>query len=198
MFIAIPAPEDFSFVVDFDDGIVTQGVFANIWIFYGAVAKNQFVALWIGFHTRHIVAYGISLDLVVMVLTCHPTGFIARIFDVFVAIKAPNYIAIPVYFHKIQLILPSVFCISLSKAAVNMASFDEFIRKALKVFPIVDQATIHIKEHGAKFISRNKGVAIKTFVGIINRCAGRENTWMSHKKTSLFIGGNKLCPYYTY
>jgi len=70
------------------------------------VAKHKSVAgINLGFLAGGVIARGAAFTLKIVVLARHPLSLLAGIFDKFGAVELPYDFSVPVYLHKIKLIL---------------------------------------------------------------------------------------------
>ena len=70
--------------------------------------------------------------------------------------------------------------VSHTTGAHNNTSRQQLVGHALQILPQMNGLTIHVYQHSTIAGSWKKGVAIKTFVRLINRRAHRKNRCVSH------------------
>ena len=181
MFIAQPFPKDFALPVHFQNEVVHQKFVGNFGIAGIAVSQYQGIAFQrFRLHVRGVIAHGISLALHIMVVAGHPASGCAGIFDVFVSVKLPDDLAVPVHLHHIQAILHAVFAAAAAPAGEHVAAGQDFVGHAEHAFPDVDFASVHVHEHCAHFLRLKDGESAPGLFRLEQGDAGGVNCRVAH------------------
>jgi hypothetical protein len=118
--------------VDLDDLVVEQRPGADSRRAYILVHEEQGI---VAVRERRLawyeVTHRVALALKIVVLSREPARGGARVADVFQVVEAPEYIAVPVHLHEIDLILRAVARFSLTRAAEHLPTRQELVGKAL-------------------------------------------------------------------
>ena len=145
------------------------------------MTKNKRVALQ-RFWRRigSVIAYGASLPLKVMVIARHPAGLVSGVFNVFIAVKFPNFLAVPVKLHDICLVLHGIFAGAAPAACDKITAGENLIGKSVHAFPDIMLAPVHIHKDSADFLTLKNSQTVPAFFRIVNRDTGRINSRMTH------------------
>ena len=74
------------------------------------------------FHSRDIISHRAPFPLEIVVLSRHPCGFFAGVFNIFIFVEFPDNVTIPIHLNEIYLVLKSEFHGSLSRASHNKSA----------------------------------------------------------------------------
>ena len=86
-------------------------------------------------HIGCIVTHRIALTLKIVMMPGHPLRIFSRIFNVFVFIKFPCDIAVPVHLDHIKVILHAILRVSLSGGAHHITAGEHFVGQSVQTFP---------------------------------------------------------------
>ena len=115
-------------------------------------------------------------------ITCKPAARIARIFNKFILIEFPYYVAVPVNLDNIKAVLHTEFTTAASSACHKVPAGENFIGHTVNALPDIYFMSVHIHKHSANFLSLKDGVPAPAFFRFEygNTCG--VNCWMAHIK----------------
>jgi len=183
VFAANPFPNDVALPIDFDDGVVDEGFFADGGVGHIFVAQDEGVDFGEARNqTGCIISHWISGALVIVMLAGHPPGFfLIGVFDAFVCVKFPNDVAVPINLDEVEFVLITVFGIAKPCAAHHKSTGQYFGWKTCHALPFVNDVAVHVDEVGMTgHATGENGVAIVTLVGVVDGGAGWIDGWITH------------------
>ena len=130
MLIGMPLPNNIAFPIYFQKNIIAKIFIADLLVHKILMAQNQCgTAVGFALHLRHIISHRISFPLKIMMLSGHPLRLLSYIFNKFMLIKLPNYIAVPIHLHHVSHILVAVFIAAFSQRAQYIPALQQFVGK---------------------------------------------------------------------
>ena len=194
MIAHMPFPDNIAFPVHLNEHIVQQLLVADLVIVDRFMAKDQRVAaVRLALHPRHIIADRISLALVIVMLARHPHRLLALVLNVFLVVKFPHNIAVPVQLRHIRLVLIGKRAVACAQRSQHITARQQLVWKALKILPHFHNTPVHIDQDRANVVDRKQRVPVPRLFRIINRCSRRINSWSAHENYLRFFDKLILC-----